>query len=226
MSVFVSAITAGNWRKVSLKIPICLIQASCGSGVEPASCYVKVRGSIPLVCMSKCPLARYWTPNRCLAPCMTAITISVCMNLWMNYCKLLWTNMSAICPEHNICNTYNKTSQSLISNVQFPQTNVLSRSHWLSVLLVCNHTTIPSNSWKSGQKHVMRTCHYWRHANVTVSVLFQKLQPPTFYPADWTEIRQWNKMQMTDKKRGISHIKRPCCISCESVHFYSFNTAN
>ena len=32
-------------------------------GVEPASCYQKVAGSIPLVCILKCPWARYWTPN-------------------------------------------------------------------------------------------------------------------------------------------------------------------
>ena len=33
------------------------------TGVEPASCYWKVAGSIPLVCISKYPWARYWTPN-------------------------------------------------------------------------------------------------------------------------------------------------------------------
>ena len=27
------------------------------------SCYQKVAGSVPLVCMSKCPWARHWTPN-------------------------------------------------------------------------------------------------------------------------------------------------------------------
>ena len=31
---------------------------SCGSGVEPTSCYWKVAGWIPLVCMSKSPLER------------------------------------------------------------------------------------------------------------------------------------------------------------------------
>ena len=31
----------------------------CGSGVEPAPCYRKVAGLIPLVCMSKGPWARY-----------------------------------------------------------------------------------------------------------------------------------------------------------------------
>ena len=31
----------------------------CGSGVEPVPCYQKVAGSIPLVCMSKCPWPRY-----------------------------------------------------------------------------------------------------------------------------------------------------------------------
>ena len=34
-----------------------------GSGVEPPSCYLRVAGSIPLVCLSNCPWARYWTPN-------------------------------------------------------------------------------------------------------------------------------------------------------------------
>ena len=36
---------------------------SCGSGVEPAYCYWTITGSIPLVCMSKCLWARFWTPN-------------------------------------------------------------------------------------------------------------------------------------------------------------------
>ena len=35
----------------------------CGSGTELASWYWKVAGLIPLVCMSKCPWARNWTPN-------------------------------------------------------------------------------------------------------------------------------------------------------------------
>ena len=36
---------------------------SWGCEVEPASCYWRVAWSIPLVCMAKCPWARYWTPN-------------------------------------------------------------------------------------------------------------------------------------------------------------------
>ena len=35
----------------------------CGSGVEPVSCYQKVAGLIPLICMLKCPWARHQTPN-------------------------------------------------------------------------------------------------------------------------------------------------------------------
>ena len=35
------------------------ILGGCGSGVEPPSCYWKVAGSVPLVCMLKCPWARY-----------------------------------------------------------------------------------------------------------------------------------------------------------------------
>ena len=71
-------------------------EGGCGSGVEPASCYQKVTGSTPLVCMLKCPWARYWTPNcswcagRYLAwqppPCEC-----------MNYCKSLWTKASNKC---------------------------------------------------------------------------------------------------------------------------------
>ena len=43
--------TIVNPHKVSL--------CGCGSGVEPVSCYWKLAGLIRMVCMSKCPLARY-----------------------------------------------------------------------------------------------------------------------------------------------------------------------
>ena len=36
-----------------------LCVGGCGSGVEAVSCYQKVAGLIPLVCMLKCPWARY-----------------------------------------------------------------------------------------------------------------------------------------------------------------------
>ena len=53
----------------------------CGSGVESASRYLKVAGLIPLICMSKFPMARYWTPKLLLmcwsAPCTAATAISV-----------------------------------------------------------------------------------------------------------------------------------------------------
>ena len=39
------------------------IWGGCGSRVEPASCHQKAAGSIPPVCMLKCPWARYWTLN-------------------------------------------------------------------------------------------------------------------------------------------------------------------
>lgn len=32
-----------------------LNEGDCGSGAQPVSCYLKVAGLIPLVCMSKCP---------------------------------------------------------------------------------------------------------------------------------------------------------------------------
>ena len=50
------------------------------TGVEPASCYWRVTGSIPLVCMSKCPRARYWAPN---------------------HSKSLWTKASAKCKDED-----------------------------------------------------------------------------------------------------------------------------
>ena len=34
-------------------------KGGCGSGVEPASCDREVAGSIPLVCVSRCPWAKY-----------------------------------------------------------------------------------------------------------------------------------------------------------------------
>ena len=53
-----------------------------------------VIGSIPLVCRSKCPWARYWNPKLLLmcwsAPCMAATGVCVCMN----DCKLLLTKAS------------------------------------------------------------------------------------------------------------------------------------
>ena len=65
------------------------INSTCGSGVEPASCYQKGTGPIPTVCMSKCPWAR--TPN-----CSWwAGRHHQCMNVCMNYCKVLWTKASA-----------------------------------------------------------------------------------------------------------------------------------
>ena len=62
--------------------------------VEPASCYWKVAGLIPLVCMSKCPWARYWTPN-----CSWSMVGSLHgshHHQCMNYCKSLWTKHSAV----------------------------------------------------------------------------------------------------------------------------------
>ena len=55
--------------------------ATVAQGVKPASCYWKVTGLIPLVCMSKCPWARYW----------------IKIYVFMNYCKSLWTKASAKC---------------------------------------------------------------------------------------------------------------------------------
>ena len=54
----------------------------CGSGVEPVSCYWKVAGLISLVCMSKCPWARYWTPNCpwCAVGTLHGSHLHQCMN--------------------------------------------------------------------------------------------------------------------------------------------------
>ena len=35
------------------------IMGGCGSGLEPASCYLKVTGLITLICISKCGWVRY-----------------------------------------------------------------------------------------------------------------------------------------------------------------------
>ena len=68
--------------------------------MEPASCYRKVAVLIPLVCMSKCPWAKYWTPN-----CSWCAGLHhgshhhhhQRMNVCLNYCKSLWTKASAKC---------------------------------------------------------------------------------------------------------------------------------
>ena len=63
------------------------ILGSCGSGVEPASYYLKVGGLIPLACMSKCPWIRHWTPN--CSWCAARQCMNVCV-----YCgKPLWTKV-------------------------------------------------------------------------------------------------------------------------------------
>ena len=67
--------------------------SSLAQGVEPASCYQKVAGLISLVCMSKFPWARYWTPN--CSWC--AVHRHQCMNVCMNFCKWFWSKASAKC---------------------------------------------------------------------------------------------------------------------------------
>ena len=56
-----------------------------------------VAGSIPLVCMSTCPRARYWTPNCSWwsAPCMAATAISIWIAV-INYVGLAHTNLPLI----------------------------------------------------------------------------------------------------------------------------------
>ena len=66
-----------------------------GCGSEPASCYRKVVGSIPLVCMLKCPWARCWTPNcSWCAGRHLAWQPSPSVYECMNYCKSLWTSVA------------------------------------------------------------------------------------------------------------------------------------
>ena len=51
--------TTSLWRATLQQ----LLQITQISDVEPAPCYQKVAGLIPLVCMLKCPWARCWTTN-------------------------------------------------------------------------------------------------------------------------------------------------------------------
>ena len=68
------------------------------AGVEPASCYQKVAGSIPPVYMSKCPWMRYWTTicSWC------AGRHHQCVNVFMNYCQSLWTEASDNRPTESV----------------------------------------------------------------------------------------------------------------------------
>ena len=71
--------------------------ASVAQWVEPASCFWKVAGLIPLVCILKCPWASYWTPNCswCAGQHLAwqpPPSLYACMYVCMNYCKLFWTN--------------------------------------------------------------------------------------------------------------------------------------
>ena len=58
-------------------------QAAVSQGVPPASCYRKDAGSIPLLCMSKCPMGKILNPKLLLmcwsAPSMAATTMSACV---------------------------------------------------------------------------------------------------------------------------------------------------
>ena len=59
---------------------------------RPASCYRKVAGSTPLVCISKCLWTRYWTPNcSWWARWHLAWPPPPSTYECVNYCKLLWT---------------------------------------------------------------------------------------------------------------------------------------
>ena len=57
------------------------VGCSCGSGLEPASCYQKVVDSILLVCMLKCPWYRYWTWN--CSWCSGGHHRHQCMHVWI-----------------------------------------------------------------------------------------------------------------------------------------------
>ena len=50
-----SIIYVFKWKNIHKRSNL---EKCCGSGAEPASCYRKVVGSAPLVCMLKCPWAR------------------------------------------------------------------------------------------------------------------------------------------------------------------------
>ena len=88
-----------TWNVITLNKETLLV--GCGPEVEPSSCYLKIiiAGSIPLVCMSKCPWAKtepQTSPDVLLStshgsPCHQ------CMNVCMNYCQCHWANMSAKC---------------------------------------------------------------------------------------------------------------------------------
>ena len=72
---------------------------SSDSGVEPASSYRKVTGSVPLVCMSKCSWARYepqTTPD-VLVGTLHGSHHHQCMNVCVNYYTLRWTKACVKC---------------------------------------------------------------------------------------------------------------------------------
>lgn len=47
----------------TISTTVCSFGFGCGSGIEPVSCYQKIAGSMPFVCMLKGPWERYRTPN-------------------------------------------------------------------------------------------------------------------------------------------------------------------
>ena len=82
------------------------------------SWYRKVAGSIPLVCMLKCP----WVKILNHAPDMLVGTLHgihrhQCINVWINYCESLWTEASPKCPQCKCKYTSDMTQTWLQKNV-------------------------------------------------------------------------------------------------------------
>ena len=88
--------TLANSKRI---YPKTRIRGNCVSGVEQASCYQKVVGSIPLVCMWKCPWARYppQTVPDVLVGTLHGSHRHHCLNVCINCCKSLWTEASDKC---------------------------------------------------------------------------------------------------------------------------------
>ena len=94
----------------------------------------KYVGFIPLVCMLKCPCARYWTPNcSWCADLHLAQQPQPSVYACMNYCKLLWTKASAKC---NVGGAH-----STMIDVQIPaaQQSIVSIVGKLHHAKICTH---------------------------------------------------------------------------------------
>ena len=136
-------------------------ETGCGSEIEPASSYRKVAGPIPLICMSKCPWARYWSHHH------------QCMNVCLNYCR---TKAFDKCPKCNI-KLLKEAIKLLQTNTKLLQSDTISHKT-SQKRKKCQ--TMPLRHWQSS----FTSCHCRKGGDLLVSVPIVSWSKPEGFKFD------------------------------------------